>query len=685
MKLDFTRSNVAENTLDVSQPGQSSFDHYHKHHNSLPLGKFMPVDVTPLMPNSVLSGVINPEYTLEVIGMPQIGSLRLDTHSIAVSARRINRDWVSLIEGDIATIPTFNSAQVFCTLLFRLLQDPEDTFVAYNGRNQLLGVLDVFLGSSSAYFYAAVIKTYKFWIDQTINSDNEFGYLADWMNVEVHRLELLKDGPVVPILQAVYEVMLPYFGEGSIMDNLRYPTFTYYSRARVLGEQMFNIRQTDFVTGYRYDTNLFVKDTIATGTDEIPTDGCICNEMMLRAQYAAYFDCLRNWHVEDKHKMPNPTQWSGASLFFAMGSAVDPRPYMCYLLPRYRFFGSDAFTTVQTDDVFRHVFNPIFSSFGPPESDQQIIVTSDGGIPHTIDGVLNGIYQVLLNGVSSVFPQGLFRRSTGTQTDIITYQNDLQTMRRSGMLERYLARDYFFPDTYEGQMLARYGVSSSDILGQTSRYISGTEKFISGEQLLASTNGTDGVTGTPAGTRTFAGGASDSGSITLSSGGDFVYLVTFASLQPIVTYDSLDMHLVEHTRADLPFPEFADDTRVEISARDMIRHFQGDTSLLGYVPRYYQWRTSMDSVHGKWLRDYRSMIWLRDWYSTVSSVVTDPDIQPADIITGSPFNIDAYGLHVHVQLDAFNGSLLPDDSIAYGKVEFNFAISAPLPAAVEHI
>lgn len=680
MRTDFTRSNVSESTLDVSSPGSSSFDHYHRHQHALPLGKFIPVMCKPLMPNSVLAGNVAPQYTLENVGTPQIGPTRQDTHTIAVSFRRINRDWRMLVEGKSGfdALPQFNVATLFESIMTTLFSGGEidgswesvvNKFYVNNDNVDVDGMINL-------------VQEYYFGLYQGVN---DFGYNRDWFAIEAFRIRdfhgtFSQDRK--GFFSFIYEVAKPYFGNGSILDNLRYPCMTYYSPAMSLTRDyelltIFDISLIHSWSALFRITNMSVKfldKKFVLVIEFADVESFIVNEMPLRAQYAAWYDSLRNWHVEERSNLLDPDLWDSQSLLVDTIGSPKFLQFVQLLLPRYRCYGSDAFTTVQTDAAFRHVFNPIFNDLSISDSVDSSFASSD-------ESVLGSIYSVLVSGIEQVFPQGLFKRVSTSQNTSGVWLNDLKTMRRSGMLERYLARDYFFPDTYEGQLRARYGIEPSDLLGVSSQYISGTESFISGDQQIASTNGTDGVTGTPAGTRTFTGGAASNGVVQFASQGDFVFLVTFSSLQPIVTYDSKDMFLSCLTRADLPFPEFADDSNVMIQARDMIRGLESCISGLGYVPRYYGWRTDIDSAHGPFLREYRSFIWLRDWKTSVLSTL----IGTADDPRVSPFAISAYGLHVHLPLDAFNGSFYGDDYIAYGDVTFNYSIQAPLPAAVQHI
>ena len=235
--IEFTRSNVSEKMLDISNPKRSTFDFYSRHRTALPIGRFIPVGVKKLMPNSVIAGTIQPEFTLENVSVPEIGPVRLDTHTVVVSNRRINRKWIKVIEGTLDNCPTVDLSRVFnyvCTNVLGV-----DTPTAFTLR------FGSTVGTSENEWVYDVEEVYKsaitFYQNLCTPEASDFGYMKDFYASEVSRLKSLfgqlKSQRLFPsaqansyqALMAVYNILMPYFGEGSILDNVKYPILGFYN------------------------------------------------------------------------------------------------------------------------------------------------------------------------------------------------------------------------------------------------------------------------------------------------------------------------------------------------------------------------------------------------------------------------------------------------------------------------
>lgn len=681
MTEDFKRSNVNESMLDVTPNERSTFDMYHKVRVSLPIGKYIPVNVQSLTPTSVVVGSITPDLTLEVVGTPEIGPTRLDTHTIAVNMARINHDWPLFFnqEDGYDRYPQVDFADVFAAICQQIF--------GYNFGKELDSDLRTAAGGSLINRHE-VARYFSSFLDQIEESDIDSvmmlgDHVPAWrqhmLRVVDNYPESIKSAEFVCLL---FDFLKPWFGEDSILDYCRYPVLNYYGNKYTLwrafsyadgsysafSNQEFQQYTPNGWAGlyrlYKFDGG-FVEEEVTYS-----------NECMLRACYCAWYDSLRNWHIEQKKYLPNPDLWRTPTMFnlSEQRPIIDWKLCLRYLTPFTRCWGSDPITSVQTDDIFRHVFNPIFA--------RGDVFAGNANFTDAADS-FDKIYSVIIGGVRSVFPVGIFGPSPfGVQERSLS--NDLQTMRRAGWLEKMLARSYYYPDTYEGQMYAQHQVKLSDLLDFSSKYVSGSESFLSGDQQVANVSAGDSV----AGERTFTGGLASKENLSFACNSNHVFLVTFASIMPIPEYDSIDPHIYELGRDQLPNPVFSGDTRVQIKAHHLMRSMDPSNGYMGYVPAYYPYRCMLDSIHGKFLREYRSQLWIRDWYSVYgqafearvkgeSRVYFDPNAEP--------FALTPYNMHVHVNLDAFNGSLTELDGITYGKIEFNLSVQNDFQAAVEHI
>ena len=87
-KNNFTRSNVNEQTLMISEINRSGFDQSHRVNTTLKLGRLTPINIERLLPTDIVQGSMSPKFQLENCGTPTIGKLRLDTHTFQVNLHR---------------------------------------------------------------------------------------------------------------------------------------------------------------------------------------------------------------------------------------------------------------------------------------------------------------------------------------------------------------------------------------------------------------------------------------------------------------------------------------------------------------------------------------------------------------------------------------------------------------------
>lgn len=702
MKNNFSRSNVNESTLNVTMPDMSSFDLSHSSTVTPMLGKIYPVNFEPLLPRDIVTGSITAKLDLEKIATPSIGRVRLDSHTFAVSAHRINRDYKQFSEGmeaytqlpsfrfwsfmdeyfkfifgsnysNVSTIPWFNSDMAtFSEAHTSQVLTYQNTYSA----------LCACICNSIRIRYAEIINT----------NPTGHGYSLDFLQSELDRLSSIyqtcldayTSGKSINFANTICEILKPLFGEGSLFDYLGYPILTAYSKHSICLSYLQEstvAANLDSVFTSLFDVVSLSKLLSVIYVDVLAPDfnflqvvnDPLLDEMPLRAYYAVWYDYFRNFHVEKRTDVLDPDMFDIKPLIKITDvySFLDVLQLITF---RTRNFSRDFLTTIQTEDVFRYVYNPVLDVVNGE------VTSRNDNSQASNNSVLNNIVDVLIQGnYTSYFPSNLINSQVnptgGNETTVGVLKSDLQTMRRAGMLEKLLAREYFYPDTYAGKMLARYGIQPGDIDMLNSVYLSGSEQFISGDQLQASMSTTD----TERGTRTLVAGVNTSDSFAFTCK-DSYYLISVISLVPMVSYDAANLHLLEVHTNDIPLPQFATDTRVGVAPSDLLRGFGDQLQTIGYVPRYYGWRCHPDETHGRYLSDYRSFNWFRDWYNMnygkLGVKVYEPD--------SHDFTLNPYSLRIALPIDAFIG-LSPWDSIAFGKVDINCFVTRALPAAVETV
>lgn len=705
MKNNFSRSNVNESTLDISSPLRSSFNLSHNSHVSLPLGVLMPCNFEPLLPTDVLQGSLNPQFQMEKIMTPSMGRTRLDTHTFVVNARRVNRDFVTLRGDNTGSKPSFNCRSVYGHILLSLL-----SYSSVNKTFQSDSSLDfsdvLSLDSSHGYGKVAnqildkVKATYTALLSET--DCDKYGYLRDFYAIELERLKALPSYDIDSVSEncvptVICEILKPYCGPGSQLDMLGYPVISQYSQWYNLIyryqnqfqdnpiDAFYNMHVVDIfnLSGFHVEEQEVEGVEVEVIVPDFDMPSKIVDETPLRVVYAVWYDYFRNYHVETRGNFLDPDLFGSTGL---VNSVIDPndsaitienwQTSLQLILPKYRMFARDYLTTVETADKFRFVYSPIKDT----KDGELTAVSIDDDFYNEI--VSLGLPTFAQDGAS--FPLPYFSNNPETDPiaepyEVDVLRADLQTMRRSGMLEKWLARNYFYPDTYVGQLLARYQVTPSDVAIINAEYIGGNESFISDEQITANVT-TD---RTPMGQRVLKADVGLSDSFTYSAT-DYCYLVSFVSLMPLVSYDSPNMHLHELTSVQFPDPEFAEDTRVAVRSCDLLRGFDTHRDVLGYVPRFYQYRVHPDETHGRYLTDYRSYNWFRDWFNMNFTDFQSLSGGAWDKAYDSDFSLNPYSLRVHLEPDAFLGLRIWSD-IAFGKIDIQCMIQRPLPAAVEFI
>lgn len=720
----FTRSNVNAATLNVSDPKRSSFNLSHKVNLTMPIGRCVPVQMEPLMPSDVLQGSLSPELQFEKILTPQIGPVRLDTHTFVVNMRRINKDFKNGLANDTPMIPVFDYKTYFDFFFGSLvfagwdksgnlpLNPPTSVY-----RHASFTLQD-FAYPSGDQHPLTLSAASKLMVDVMINGCRVLLNSAQSMNFYYRKdsvltyMQYLETSPwynptaaspkndPFDFLRSLLYLVKPFFGENSLMDYLGYPVFTEYSAffdsfrsfvgssvyskiADVILLQFDGAKNGNVSPLSVYD--LFTSRLLDVSDLELKLETLnfpkTFSELPLRAQYACWFDYLRNWHIEGRNEILNPDNFGNDSIL-TNAQIVQPLtftnklPFIAALWSlldlQYRNYTTDFLNSIQTDDDFRHVYSPVVGIASVAGEKETSIIEVDLPISPDLITYLDNSQIAFPVAVSS-----LYRRTINSEYTETLLQQDLQTMRRAGMLEKWLARNYYYPDNYVGRLQARFGIKPSDYNVLLSTYIGGSEQFITGDQKVANV-GTD---QTPVGQRTMVANAASSDSFSYQSS-DWGFLVSFVSLVPIVNYDIAHPATLMSMQQDFPAPEYATDSRFEARTADFLRGFS-IKPCIGYVPRYYMWRVRGDETHGRYLTDLRSYSWFKDWYSMYFGSSNDY-LLSQNAFVNHEFSLTPYHLRVHVSLDAFLG-LNDWDPCAFGSVNVGLSINRPLPAAVEYI
>lgn len=693
MKNNFKRSNVNESTLQISQINRSGFDLSHRNDLDIRLGKLYPVNLEQLIAGDTIKGSLKPKLQFEKIVTPTIGRTRLDTHTFTVHLRRINRDFKQFIEDTTgqSQLPSFNIVNAAISFL-------DQVFIpkGANLSGDLFSTMTLSSYASDAVSHSTSFDVYistlnRMYVSKFFYSSN--GYTHDFWSEYLRYLSVFPEASsygTSPLFwcKFAYYALKPLFGPGSLLDFLGYPIWSIYDRFYSTWKDISDSNQLGALGAKKIIDVLyndkFLPITGSTIDFAAGSYNVVYSEMPLRAVYAIYYDYFRDWHIEKKSEVLDPDLFGSTSLITTAISDLNAditgaNIFIQLLRLNTRYFARDFLNTVQTEDIFRHVYAPVFGNI---EDLQDVGATGTGDYGSQLSNMFTNstdlLKSIFIGNDNIPFPGGIF---TPTDDSFYAYHADLQTMRRANMLEKWLARNYFFPDNYVGQILAHYGVKPEDSHILLSNFIGGSESMVSGDQHVASTAGTASSGGssiaTPAGTRTMVAGVDAQDSFTYSAN-DHCYVISMISLVPLVNYDVKSQFINIIRPMDIPTHEYAQDSRCLIRTKDLLRGFDNDNDLLGYVPRFYGFRVHGDETHGSYLTDKRSYNWFRDWYNMLTTNVTPTGYD------NHAFVLSPYSMRINLKPDAFLG-LADWDTIAFGSCDIEFFANRPLPAAIDFI
>lgn len=186
--------------------------------------------------------------------------------------------------------------------------------------------------------------------------------------------------------------------------------------------------------------------------------------------------------------------------------------------------------------------------------------------------------------------------------------NDLRTATR---LQRWLERNARAGTRYVEQLLAHWGVRSSDQRLNRPEYLGGGKTPIVISEVLntngATVNNED--LGTMAGHGITVGGTNFAKKYTEEHG----YIIGLLSIMPKTAYmQGMPKHFTRRTNLDFYWPEFSQLGEQEVKLKELFMTTDGNDNdqLFGYQSRYAEYKNIQSSVHG----DFRTT--LNHWHMT---------------------------------------------------------------------
>lgn len=224
------------------------------------------------------------------------------------------------------------------------------------------------------------------------------------------------------------------------------------------------------------------------------------------------------------------------------------------------------------------------------------------------------------------FPDSISVRSSSNLWAVLGESPDLSlkfsvlALRQAEALQKWKEITQSVDTNYRDQIKAHFGVSVPQSESHMAKYIGGVARnldisevinqFLPGENFSSSDNSQAYIYG--------KGVGSGQGSMTFNTGSGYYILMCIYHAVPLLDYaiSAPDGQNLVTSVEDLPIPEFDNIgmesvPAVELMNSNLYRSVNSADKILGYNPRYYNWKTKIDRVHGSFTTT------LKDWVAPI--------------------------------------------------------------------
>lgn len=406
-------------------------------------------------------------------------------------------------------------------------------------------------------------------------------------------------------------LLTPWVGRYSYYGELKYKflrPFDFYRISHGLGTGLGKYF-TDFL-------NLFT---------DIPQ-----NEYLIRGIYAVWYERFRNVDLEPvSATLPDWQEFSSTSIFDMSAGGN-----LCYLLYRPRPWETDMFISAQVDDMSRHVYAPIYNNHDAAvvghSNALNNLDTNNFDDPLSFDvsgsqGSLPSSYNLswrdqLTNEHKSIecpVPSNINDVLSALDKSFVdVYGLDLNALRQSQMLEKYLKRNYLFGDEYKDRMLAHYNSRVSDMRINKPEILSQSMDGYDMSQEVSNVSTDE----TKVGQRTATATLDVNGTEYSTYCEEFGIIFSIVCYMPRAMYDGDCPQNMMSKQIHLPLPEFAANNeefgrKSEISGSGLSTGAFGDDQntnfIFGRYPAYHAWRARVDEVGGEFLDEMQDCTFRR--------------------------------------------------------------------------
>lgn len=708
MSKKITRSTVNDEQYSAPQYPTSGFPLSYRRYSSFALGRIHIGGFHYVMAGDKISGKTSGRCTFKRIVTPLVSPVNAMQYNIYLPFRPLDRSFKKGVTPTKLnamsanwTMPLFNTRYLVDQILRAYFngtynQSPIPTGLAnvihiyYDMRHELATDL-----ASFAALHSVTLDDFLYGSDgavsvplNSLTDDNGvFAQMADKLYMRDALLDIaesisaklgssdfpLSGSMLLPDFLNLYlsTLLEPFVGRYSYYGELKYEflrPFDFYRLSRGLTSTTSEDTYTQFLSLFS-DTNQ--------------------NEYAIRAMYAVWYELFRNVDLEPvSSTLPDWQEWSSTSIFDMSAGGN-----LCYLLYRIRAWEKDMFISAQIDDMSRHVYAPIFSG---PDS-------SIGGHPSAVNNLDTnpishpiGAFDVGVDGSKpSIFTLSYQDQLSNSQTsiqcpvpsnvnDVLSaldtsfyevYGLDLNTLRQSHMLERYLKRNYLFGDEYQDRMLAHYNSRVSDGRVNKPEILS---QSMNGYDMGQEVSNVSTSAGSSVGDRTATGEINVNGTEYTTYCEEFGIVLSLVCFMPRAMYDGSCPQIYMSKQIDLPLPEFAANNeefgrKLEIAGSGLAPttadSAEDNRYMFGRYPAYHAWRSRVDEVGGEFLDELQDTTFRR--FFGMFSDDTTP-------------KLNYFFIHCRPNLNMFADNILYDMQL-YGDLVHDCYVERVLPVPVETI
>lgn len=469
-------------------------------------------------------------------------------------------------------------------------------------------------------------------------------------------------------LNYMYEIVKPFFGYSSYLDNLGYNKLTF--------DNFVYCFIATFTTDFIFKPSL----TATTLTLDAIFDSMsmfMSNEpqdiLPLRAQYSVWWNNYRDQLLETNAPEPVTT------------TVITDREILCLLAPRVRCWHKDTFTTALDTPGTGMVGVPITRSIynGTPMN-----ITSLNDLSGDVVGNLGAsddmnISEIEFNGqrwnIPTAYISGLTQLDNIKVEDMPVDGFSLYALDAAKRAQKWLQRALFFGNRIQDFLYTHFGVKYLDARLRLPELLATSKELVKLTDVINNTNvKSEDDTIAVAGDRAAIAHAYDeNGAVFKRYIEEHGYIVQNITVMPDVTYANVfNRDLAMLDQFDYPFPEFSTlgmdavydvelaQKSVLVQSEDGSLAVDAKADVFGYQGRYYNVKSKLGEEHGELLDTQDMYTFARDFN------IYDPNKRP---------KLNYIFVHCYPVLDMFVVDNPMSDYFRYD-IYFNSGANRPFPA-----